>query len=257
MPVRRVSDIEEDTTPETEPPFDLEDEDTPVEETPRRRRSTRAAAEKPAPKAKAEEVYEDDDEDVRPTTSSVVQSGWKKAKEVAKTAPSEGDWINDFRWEETAQLVRFLSDEPMSYRQHWVERTGKKGFVCLGEKCPLCDIGIKATPKHAFSIINLTEDEPKVYLLTVTNRLLTQLASFDEDPKVGPLTRPYWSLSASGQRQTKTYSIVPVKERDLEEDWDITPEEAQEFCDAAEPADESAIYVTPFADLKAIASALS
>jgi hypothetical protein len=185
-----------------------------------------------------------------------VQKGWKKAKEVAKSTSSDGDWINDFRWTEEAQLVKFLSSEPMSYKQHWVERQGKRGFVCLDQDCPLCDVGVKATPKHAFSVLVL-DDNPKVYLLVVGNRDLGQLADLDSNPKVGPLTRPYWSLSKSGTGPQTVHSFVPVKERDLEEDWDISPEEALEFVDSVEPADESAIVITSYADLKAIASALS
>ena len=249
MPVRRPEDISDSTEAEERPVRKLA------------RRSTRAVKAAPVAEVEADDAIDEeppfvpDDEDVRPDHSAVVQKGWKAADEVLKNSASTGDWINDFRWSEEPALVKFLSNEPMSYQQHWVEKTGKRGYVCLGKGCPLCEAGNTPTAKFVFSLFNLSDETE--YLLVVGIRLFKLLQGHDDSPKNGPLTKLYWSLSATGKGQSKTYSIVPVKPRDLEEDWGINEADAQAVIDTYEAAGPDKIYVSPLADLKAIAVTLS
>lgn len=237
MPVRRTRTLDE--TPEVEE----------VKAAPRRRRSR---------SEDDDTVFVEESEDARPARSSRVRSGWKAANEISrsKSSGSSQGFVEDFRPDGEAQLVAFLSDDPISYLQHWVERPGKKGFVCLEEDCPLCDAGIPARAKHAFSVVSILDGQPKVLLYQVSNRVLTQLQDHNENPKTGPLTRMFYSIHRTGKAQQTVHHISVVKPRDLEEDWDITEEEVEEILDGMSPAGPDAIYETPKQELKDIAAAL-
>jgi len=204
------------------------------------------------PTAVSNDIFETEDEEEVPERSSVVQVGWAKAKEVqAKAAKS---YATDFKFEEDVQLIKFLSPEPMSFAQHWVQRTGKKSFVCLGTtECPLCRAGNKADNKFAFSIVNLMDEDPKVQLMTVGLRLCGQLEKLNSDPKTGPLDRMFWAVSKSGQGTKTSYSIMPVKERDLPDDWDLDASEVADVLSTLKALGTDALRMSTKAELVEIA----
>jgi len=198
------------------------------------------------------DIFETEDEDEVAERSSVVQVGWAAAKKVA--AKVSKSYASDFKFEEDVQLIKFLSAEPMSFSQHWVQRTGKKSFVCLGtSQCPLCRAGNKAENKFAFSIVNLMEEEPQVQMMTVGLRLCGQLEKLNSDPKTGPLDRIFWAVSKSGQGTKTSYSIMPVKERDLPEDWDLDASEVAELIRDLQPLGPDALRMSTKAELTEIA----
>lgn len=201
------------------------------------------------------DVFEDEDEDEAAERSSVIQTGWAAAKKVqAKVSKS---FASDFKFEEDVQLIKFLSAEPMSFSQHWVQRTGKKSFICLGTpQCPLCRAGNKPENKFAFSIANLMEEDPSVQMMTVGLRLCGQLEKINSDPKTGPLDRMFWAVSKSGVGPKTTYSIMPVKERDLPEDWDLDVEEVTQVINGLEPLGPDALRMSTKAELAEIAREL-
>ena len=198
------------------------------------------------------DAFEDEDEDEVPVRSSVVQVGWAAAKKVAAAASTT--YATDFRFEEEVQLIKFLSNEPMAFSQHWVERTGKRSFICNGTpKCPLCRRGNRAESKFAFSVVSLSADEPQVQLMTVGVRLYGQLEKLDSDPKTGPLDRLYWAVSKSGAGQKTSYSIRPVKDRDLGDDWDIDAAAAVELLGKFKPLGADALRIASDDELREIA----
>lgn len=198
-----------------------------------------------------EEVLEEEDESSVPVRSSALQSGWAAAKKATDT----GKYTNEFRFTEQQQLVKFLDAEPFAvFSQHWITRTGKKSFVCLGDGCPLCeDIGDTPRPKVAFSVVNLSAETPAVEILLTSSTLTRQLAQFDADSKTGRLDRLFWSMSKSGSAQKTVYSVVPVKPRDLADDWGTDIAVVEEIIDAFKPLDDSSIYVTSRSELQAVA----
>lgn len=202
-----------------------------------------------------DDVFEDENEDEAPERSSVIQVGWAAAKKVqAKVSKT---YASDFKFEEDVQLIKFLSPEPMSFSQHWVQRAGKKSFVCLGtSECPLCRAGNKPENKFAFSIVNLMEEEPSVQMMTVGIRLCGQLEKLNSDPKTGPLDRMFWAVSKSGVGTKTTYSIMPVKDRDLPEDWDLDVEEVTSALKALKPLGTDALRISTKAELVEIAREL-
>lgn len=202
-----------------------------------------------------EALFETENEDEVADRSSVIQVGWAAARKVQAQATKA--YATDFKFEEDVQLIKFLSPEPMIFSQHWVQRQGKKSFVCLGTSdCPLCRAGNKAENKFAFSVVNLTDEEPSVQLMTVGMRLCGQLEKLNRDPKTGPLDRMFWAVSKSGQGTKTSYSIMPVKDRDLADDWDLDIAEVTGTLKSMKPLGTDSLRMSTKADLVEIAREL-
>jgi hypothetical protein len=86
-------------------------------------------------------------------------------------------------------------------------------------------------------------------------RLCGQLEKLASNAKTGPLNRPdlYWAVSKSGQGTKTSYSIMPVKERDLVEDWEIDPVTAAEMISKMKPLGPDALRMSTTAELDEIA----
>jgi len=197
----------------------------------------------------------DDDEDAVADRTSAIQSGWKAALDASK---SDGKrFTNEFKFTDDAQLVKFLSSEPFAtYEQHWVERQGKKSFICLAKDprgCPLCEKGDETRPKIAFSVLNLSAEDPIVEMLVASPTLVKQLAGLDGDPKTGPLDRLYWALSRNGSGKSVSWTCLPVKPRDLDEDWGADPTEVEAICEKFEPLTKAAVQFTSYDEVAKVA----
>lgn len=210
------------------------------------------------PVVDADDYLEDDVDDVTPKHGTTVQSGWDAADALLKPKRESGEYATDFRFSDSPQLVRFLEDAPFSvYFQHWLERDGKKSFVCLGDDCPLCTIaGDKPRGKFAFNVLVLSEEEQSVQILTAPPTLARQLKAANEDTRRGPLSKYYWSISRQGSGPQTTYTLDRVRASDLEEEWELSPEQVDETAANAVKYGQEAIYVTPRAELLTIARSL-
>jgi len=246
---RRRDDDDEDDEDEDERPRKKsrrrdDDEDEDEDERPRKK----------SRRTRDDEEEDDPDPDDEDDKSSLIQSGWSAAKKVMSEATS---YTDDFRFEEEVQVVKFLGTEPMVYQQHWIDRKGKRSFVCLGKNCPLCKAGSETSAKYAWPILNFgvegAEDQPVTQLLVCGTKLAKQLEKHDQSDRNGPLDRLYWALSKTGKNQSTSYVLEPVKERDLSDDWEIDPDEAAEAVESAKVPGEEAITVTSRSDLLEIA----
>lgn len=272
---RRSRTTDEDdakTTPEDD------DEEKPVrrtrrsepadeEEKPARRSSRRSEPEeeeekdeKPAARKRRKDPEEETGDEESAFDPALIARGWKEAKE--NRPESVGDWTNDFRWNEDAQLIKFLENDPWTYNQHWVEREGKRGFPCIarnGRGCPLCSIGVKLTQKYVFTILNCSKEPPTVELLQVGIQMADRIEDLGTDAKTGPLDRAFWAFSAKpakgGRRNAKVYTTQMVKDRDVEEDWEpLVLDDLFDAVDAAEvPEPKDAITWSAKAELQEIA----
>lgn len=204
-----------------------------------------------------EDMFVQENENETADRSSVIQVGWEAAKKAV--AKSSKTYATDFKFDENVQLIKFVSADPMTFMQHWVNRPGKKSFISIGEGDPLIAVGSKPDQKFAFTVLNLSDEEPQVQLMIVGVRLCGQLEKLHTDKKTGPLNRPdlYWAVSKSGTGTKTSYSIVPVKERDLAEDWGIDPTAAAELVKTLKPLGPEALHTSTKAELAEIAAEIA
>jgi hypothetical protein len=190
-----------------------------------RRVVTRTRAEEPEdedvePEQDDVEPDEDEDED------TPVRSGWGGYRETKAKSGFGADFLK-FDDSGEAMLLRFLEAEPFaSYRQHWIDRqSGKRSWVCIEDDCPLCDAGDTPGFRIAFNVLLLSDGKPLNKVWEVGPRLAGQLEAKARDKRTGPLDRNdmYWAVSRTGKKSKTSYSVDPVKARDLKEDWDIEP----------------------------------
>jgi hypothetical protein len=167
----------------------------------------------------------DDDLD-RAQARRVIRRGWSN---VDSTKQADSPYAQRLKIEEKPVIIKFLEDEPYtSYRQHWVERQGQKSFTCLADMhpkgCPLCDAGHRPAARFAFNVAMLSEDgETVIRSYEVGPRVIDSLKNFHQDPRQGPLPKHYWALSRSGKGPTSQTNHQMVRDRDLEEEWNIKP----------------------------------
>lgn len=183
-----------------------------------------------------------DEEADEPETVVPVARG---RKEIRNSRQSQDSSSLYFRWpEEDGEqvVVKFLDVDPWSYYQHWVQErsTGRKSFPCIAAGCPLCEVGIPARQKIVYTFLNLSHKEgPVVQTWEVAPTLDDVLENHNSDRKTGPLHRMYWAISRSKAARSSSftrynYSFTPIKERDLEEDWDIDPRTVEKLLETAE-----------------------
>ena len=66
------------------------------------------------------EEFEQENENEAAERSSSIQSGWAAAKKAV--AKSSKTFATDFRFDEDVQLIKFISSDPLSFMQHWVNQ---------------------------------------------------------------------------------------------------------------------------------------
>lgn len=171
--------------------------------------------------------YDDDEVTTsadKPATR-VIKRGWGAAEQV-KNADSA--FAQRLKISEEPIIIKFLEDEPYaSFRRHWIERQGQKSFTCVGDfdpkGCPLCDIGNRPSTQFAFNVVQITDGEPLNKSFEIGNRVIDQLKNFHTDPRQGPLSKHYWAVSRTGKGTTSATNLQMVKERDLEDEWNVSP----------------------------------
>lgn len=155
--------------------------------------------------------------------------------------------VNDrtLRVEDSTLVIAFLEEENFTFAgRHWIDfydqeqgRTRKTVKNCLsvleeGDEgfddrgCPLCDAGDQAKPTYYFNVVNLANPSKVLVWEASTdpaNKIekryvaRAQNGQHINDPDI------YWAVSkeqnGKNGKGAWTYSVDPVKSRDLEEDW--------------------------------------
>jgi hypothetical protein len=191
----------------------------------------------------------DDDADLdRAQARRVIKRGWGN---VDSTKQADSPYAQRLKIDDKPVIVKFLEDEPYtSYRQHWVERQGQKSFTCLADMhpkgCPLCDAGHRPSARFAFNVVLLNEDgDSVVRSYEVGPRVIDSLKIFHQDPRQGPLPKHYWAISRSGKGPTSQTNHQMVRDRDLEEEWNITPLSDDDLDSLKEQAYDASIVPIP------------
>lgn len=169
---------------------------------------------------------------VEEDTPTQAHKGWGAFKE---TKASTGGFPEKLTVTEEQKLVKFLEPEPFHvYKQHWVNNPPgderRKSWVCANTDCALCDIGHRPRVLALFNVVEFSDKgvaENRIWEVGV--QVGGQLEALDNGknstPPTGPLDRFYYGVSkvVSADKKKTTYSIHPVKERDVTEDWGIKP----------------------------------
>jgi hypothetical protein len=206
----------------------------------------------------SEFLLTEDSETAAPKHGTIVQSGWAAAEAILKPQKAAGGYPLDFKFSTETQLLRFLDDEPFAtYNQHWIEREGKKSFVCIGDDCPLCTmLGDKPRGRISWNVLVLSDEEPGVQILTASPGLARMLLAANSDPKRGPLTKYFWAVSRQGTGPQTQYSVERVKAHDLVDEWELNPETVDTLVSSAVKHDANSISVTPRSELLAVAKSI-
>jgi hypothetical protein len=215
--------------------------------TPNRRQSRRSSSDDDAPR------------------STPGGRGWAAHKANAAKSSKFGD-PNEFRVEKVDEeyLIKFLESEPFwSYLQHFVREipkgAGKKQFACLGEDCPLCDIGYAVTSLTLYNIVDLSGPKPVVKYWVCTARPSEQIEKRAKAKSSSPLDRDglYFVVSKTEDKSGfNTFDVSAIKESDVEdvEGWEdkVLTDEDWDAIDAKGLFDESVVVVD---SLKALRTA--
>lgn len=188
-------------------------------------------------------------------TSDAIKSGWDAVADDVK--PKE--YTKDFKLSDTLQVIKFLgAAEPIKYGQHFLteKKEGQRSYVCLGSGCPLCvKLNHKPEKKYLFSIAVLTPTETTLTKLVASPLFFKSLFAAHHSP-AGPLSKNYWAVSRSGQMQFTTYTLNPVKGRDLGEDWGVDEAKVEAAIAEMKVFGEDSIRKLSVSELEEIANAL-
>jgi hypothetical protein len=208
------------------------------------------------PSVDADNYLSEDSENIQPKVGTTVQEGWDGFDSLV--APTE--FPTDFKFSEESVLIKFLQDHPFAtYESHWIDGAkGKKSFVCLGDKCPLCDsLGDLPRGKFAFNILVLTGETQGVQILTAPPTLARLIKKNHDDDRKGPIDKDFWEVSRQGTAALTQYTMIPVKERDLVEEWKLDINEVNGLVAAAVPYTASAIRETPRSEMLEVARSIA
>jgi len=210
------------------------------------RRPAGAPSAPPAAARRAVQGRRDDGVDDADVYAGAVSTGWGGAKQLKADMPS--DFPQAFTVPETPVIIKFLQHEPFAnFRQHWASWLppgSKLSYVCPNTRdrqvCPICGKGDRPAAKFAFNLVDFTDPEnPINSFLLVGFKLSKVLEGLDTARHSGPLDREdlYYSIHKTGSSGgrgrrgsgTVQTNLNPVKDRDLVQDWDVSPLEPTEM----------------------------
>ena len=209
------------------------------------------------PSVDADTYLVEDSETIQPKVGTTVQEGWDAFDSLVK---SDSEFPTDFKFSEDSVLIKFLENRPFAtYEQHWIDRPkGKRSFVCLGDNCPLCDIlGDQPRGKFAFNVLVLTGDTQGVQIMTAPPTLARLIKKNHDDDRKGPIDKEFWEVSRQGTASTTQYTMIPVRGRDLAEEWKLDLEKVQELVAAAVPYTAEVIRETPRSEMLEVARSVA
>jgi len=209
------------------------------------------------PSVDADTYLVEDSETIQPKVGTTVQEGWDAFDSLVK---SDSEFPTDFKFSEDSVLIKFLENRPFAtYEQHWIDRPkGKRSFVCLGDNCPLCDIlGDQPRGKFAFNVLVLTGENQGVQIMTAPPTLARLIKKNHDDDRKGPIDKEFWEVSRQGTASTTQYTMIPVRGRDLAEEWKLDADTVQGLVAAAVPYTAEVIRETPRSEMLEVARSVA
>lgn len=214
--------------------------------------------------------------------SSRVERGWGSSSEGSSGVQEpkrEGVRAPYLAVTKEKKIIRFLDDAPaVKFKRHYVNGKYQNCPESLGVlegltdaqgepvRCPLCVKGASASNAYMINVLDISEGcntdgtwETKTY--TFGKEVHDQLLSFLEEDKYDPINQDkwYWHIfQVGGGNERKSTKILPLKARDVEEDYGIVPLSQDEIDEAAATVyDETSIFTPYVSALAKIAATLS
>lgn len=159
---------------------------------------------------------------------SPVKGGWARTQRPRSTGgqqisrltvPNDGEEI----------LIKFLDDQPFAaYFVHWIlTDNGRRPYTCAGfETCPLCARGDRAKSQDMINVATLSGDKPEAVVWQMSADPAAAVEERANGKRTSPLNKKglYFAVSKKkGSNGFFSYTLDPVREEDLQEDWGIPP----------------------------------
>lgn len=188
---------------------------------------------------------------------AAVGKGFAAYKKVTRERSQD---FNRLEVDDTPQLIKFAEPEPFAFfYRHWVQTdAGKRPYVCLGDECPLCDVGDEAKPVMMFNVITVADASLRVW--EASKDPARQIQKRYDDAASSPLDREDLYFAVSKEKKKNNFfefTVEKVKARDLEEDYDTEPLTAEEIDEATKKLfDDTVVRVPTKADLREVVKSL-
>lgn len=206
----------------------------------RRRESSTAVVEE-------EDVFAEESTDAPTADVGTIPlgDGWEEAEEIGRS----GNKLDRLDVNEEPILIKFISDRPISWKQHYSKVKGRP-YTCIGDNCPICGTGDKPRARYLFTVADLSGDEPQLMKLEGGKRLLTAAAAVHKSSK-GPLTANCMEITATNPGTTDVqFFLNVIKDRDLQEETGLDPKEVKAALADFEPLTKDAVFVPGIEELR-------
>lgn len=167
--------------------------------------------------------------------NTTVSSGWGAPKQERRERV-QAPYLK--LHENGKRIVKLLTESPsLNYFEHFVNSTGKR-YICPGRVvCALCKAGHKASYRFMMNVVDMGEPEV-VCTWTFGNEVAQQLQAFAEDEVTSPLDREnlyfqVYHIKVEGRKAPGT-KVLPLKARDLQEDYNVEPLTESEIAELSE-----------------------
>lgn len=165
--------------------------------------------------------------------NNAISPGWT----IDKKPPRSNSSVERFTVPDDGEevLIKFLDEKPFApIFQHWllIEGGQRRAFTCLGADpetgkslCPLCDHGDKPKSSDWLNVVVLG-DTPSLKVWYASADPAAAIKDRAATKRTSPLNKDgqYFAVSKKkGKNGFNSYSVDPVKEEELKEDWGINP----------------------------------
>jgi hypothetical protein len=188
--------------------------------------------------------------------SASVGSGWGTLKE--QRAKKAAGSVHRLQVKDKEVMLHFLQEEPFAvYQQHWV---GQRSYSCPDTPesptdCPLCDAGYDSRTLALFNVVEINSGE-NLFWEAGPNAAKAVLDASEKHIS-SPINREDLYFAVNRDKQSNgffAFTLTPVKQRDLTEDYGLEPLTPVELAEAyASLFDQAVIPYHSPRDLRAVA----
>ena len=203
---------------------------------------------------------------------SGVNRGWGSTSSASSEAKRDTVRADYLKVDKEKRIIHFVEDAPnVRFTRHYVggryqNCPASLGVLEEGLTCPLCDKGHKPNDAYMINVIEVSEGPNTdgtwdVKSFTFGKEVHDNLVSFLEEEKYQPINQPkwYWHVfQVGGGNERKSTKIMPLRDRDIQEDYGIEPLSQEELDEIAESGlyDEKSIFAPYVSALAKIAASL-